>query len=143
MLHTILDRAGSPPFSETSPIGQGILNPYGQTKYMAEVRFRSCLGESRNLTRHTSDARSSSSPASCCSHFLEHTLHLQVILHDFQAAHPTFAVMALRYFNPVGAHPSGELDAKRMAWDVARLLLCCVILSPCCPLLWWRYGVAQ
>lgn len=49
-------------------LAQGILSPYGQTKYMAEQ-----------------------------------------ILRDFQHANPTFGVVALRYFNPVGAHPSGTI----------------------------------
>lgn len=31
------------------------------------------------------------------------------ILKDTQHAHPEFKVMNLRYFNPVGAHPSGEI----------------------------------
>jgi len=56
------------PFNETSPVGIGITNPYGQTKYMAEM-----------------------------------------ILQDVCNAHPQFQCTCLRYFNPVGAHPSGLL----------------------------------
>ena len=56
------------PLVETSPVGTGITNPYGQTKYMAET-----------------------------------------ILQDVCNAHPEFQCTCLRYFNPVGAHPSGLL----------------------------------
>lgn len=54
------------PYSETSPVGQGITNPYGQTKYMIEQ-----------------------------------------ILRDTAASSPEAEYTILRYFNPVGAHPSG------------------------------------
>lgn len=33
----------------------------------------------------------------------------EVILKDFQAANPSFGVVLLRYFNPVGAHISGTI----------------------------------
>lgn len=56
----------SAPYTEDSPIGQGITNPYGQTKYMIEC-----------------------------------------ILTDLAAADPALEITTLRYFNPVGAHPSG------------------------------------
>ncbi|CNK77547.1 MULTISPECIES: UDP-glucose 4-epimerase GalE [Yersinia] len=32
---------------------------------------------------------------------------VEQILKDFSVAHPDFSISALRYFNPVGAHPSG------------------------------------
>jgi UDP-glucose 4-epimerase len=57
-----------PPFTETTPVGAGITNPYGQTKFVAEI-----------------------------------------ILRDFAAANPEVAIACLRYFNPVGAHPSGTI----------------------------------
>lgn len=53
-------------FTEDSPVGQNITNPYGQTKYMIEQ-----------------------------------------ILRDFSVANPDYNITILRYFNPVGAHPSG------------------------------------
>lgn len=34
-------------------------------------------------------------------------LMIEYILQDFCLAHPSFKAIALRYFNPVGAHPSG------------------------------------
>jgi UDP-glucose 4-epimerase len=34
-------------------------------------------------------------------------LMVEQILKDFSLAHPDFSIRALRYFNPVGAHPSG------------------------------------
>lgn len=54
------------PYSEESPTGRGVTNPYGQTKCMIEQ-----------------------------------------ILTDTSAANPKLEVSSLRYFNPVGAHPSG------------------------------------
>jgi UDP-glucose 4-epimerase len=36
-------------------------------------------------------------------------LHIEQILQDLVAADARFSVVALRYFNPVGAHPSGML----------------------------------
>lgn len=54
------------PYTEESPTGQGITNPYGQTKYMIEQ-----------------------------------------ILRDTSAANPRNSFVILRYFNPIGAHPSG------------------------------------
>lgn len=54
------------PYSEEHPAGQGITNPYGQTKYMIEQ-----------------------------------------IMHDTAATDSRNIFISLRYFNPVGAHPSG------------------------------------
>ena len=54
------------PLVETSRVGVGITNPYGQTKFMIEQ-----------------------------------------ILRDACVAYSEFEVTLLRYFNPVGAHPSG------------------------------------
>lgn len=54
------------PYSENTPTGQGITNPYGRTKYFIEE-----------------------------------------ILRDLSRADETLEVTVLRYFNPIGAHPSG------------------------------------
>lgn len=54
------------PYSEDGPVGVGITNPYGQTKYMVET-----------------------------------------IMKDVAASNPAAQYVALRYFNPVGAHKSG------------------------------------
>lgn len=56
------------PYIETEPAGQGISNPYGQTKYVVEC-----------------------------------------ILKDVASADPSFQFTSLRYFNPIGAHPSGRI----------------------------------
>ncbi|HEU4808750.1 MAG TPA: UDP-glucose 4-epimerase GalE, partial [Homoserinimonas sp.] len=56
------------PLRETSHVGVGITNPYGQTKYMNEQ-----------------------------------------ILKDLSVADADLEVTILRYFNPVGAHPSGRI----------------------------------
>jgi len=59
------------PYVETYPAGQGITNPYGQTKYVIEQILRDCA-----------------------------------------AADPTKKFTILRYFNPVGAHPSGRIGER-------------------------------
>src|SRR5690554_1088619 len=56
------------PLRESGPVGVGITNPYGQTKFMIEQ-----------------------------------------ILSDLSAADPELEITSLRYFNPVGAHPSGRI----------------------------------
>lgn len=60
--------AAAVPYTESSSTGQGITNPYGQTKYMIEQ-----------------------------------------ILRDTAAANSANEFTILRYFNPVGAHPSGVI----------------------------------
>lgn len=60
--------SSKPPLVETSPVGAGITNPYGMTKFMMEQ-----------------------------------------ILTDLQFAEKDWGVVLLRYFNPVGAHPSGKI----------------------------------
>ena len=56
------------PLTEESPVGVGLTNPYGKTKYMIEE-----------------------------------------ILRDVATANPEFSVTLLRYFNPIGAHESGQI----------------------------------
>lgn len=56
------------PITEESPVGVGIANPYGRTKYMMEQ-----------------------------------------VLTDLATADKEWSVILLRYFNPVGAHESGEI----------------------------------
>jgi len=56
------------PVTEESPIGNGLTNPYGKTKYMIEQ-----------------------------------------ILGDLYNSDKNWAITILRYFNPIGAHPSGLL----------------------------------
>lgn len=59
---------GPSPLKEDAPVGSGITNPYGQTKY-----FQEC------------------------------------ILQDYAKTRPEMNLILLRYFNPVGSHPSGLL----------------------------------
>jgi len=63
---TVYGDPGPLPISESAPVGIGVTNPYGWTKYMGEQ-----------------------------------------ILQDVARANDGMQVVALRYFNPVGAHPSG------------------------------------
>ena len=60
--------SAAPPLKEDSPVGVGITNTYGRTKYMLEEVFR-----------------------------------------DVANADNEWGVVLLRYFNPVGAHPSGNI----------------------------------
>ena len=62
---TVYGNPESLPLTEESPTGQGITNPYGQTKFMIEQ-----------------------------------------ILQDAAVANPELEVSILRYFNPIGAHPT-------------------------------------
>ncbi|MFC3686226.1 UDP-glucose 4-epimerase GalE [Hydrogenophaga luteola] len=39
-------------------------------------------------------------------------LHIEDMLRDVSAARPSFGVVCLRYFNPVGAHPSGFIGDR-------------------------------
>jgi UDP-glucose 4-epimerase len=63
------------PLVEASPVGQGITNPYGQTKFMIEVILKDFFISKK-------DSIDASNPWELC---------------------------VLRYFNPVGAHPSGMI----------------------------------
>ena len=56
------------PLDEEHPVGVGITNPYGKTKYMIEE-----------------------------------------ICRDLAASDPTWNIILLRYFNPIGAHESGRI----------------------------------
>ena len=65
--------SGTPPFAEDSPIGVGITNPYGQTKYSIE-RILDAI--------------------------------------PFAEDGKEWSIVKLRYFNPVGAHPSGLIGEQ-------------------------------
>lgn len=65
---TVYGNPSELPLKETSTIGSGITNPYGQTKFM-----------------------------------------LERICDDLAASDSTWEIIALRYFNPVGAHESGTI----------------------------------
>lgn len=65
---TVYGNAAELPLKETSQVGVGITNPYGQTKYMIEQ-----------------------------------------MLSDLAKADPELRITVLRYFNPIGAHPSGQI----------------------------------
>jgi UDP-glucose 4-epimerase len=40
---------------------------------------------------------------------------VEQILTDLQKAQPDWSIALLRYFNPVGAHPSGDMGKTRRA----------------------------
>lgn len=71
------------PVDERHQVGQNILNPYGRTKFMIEQILRDLC---------TRPARQSASAD-------------QINTYDSNQA--GWNIIALRYFNPVGAHPSG------------------------------------
>ena len=48
-------------------------------------------------------------PLSCTNPYGRTKLMIEEILRDICAADPGFSAVLLRYFNPVGAHPSGEI----------------------------------
>lgn len=81
---------GLPPFTESSPTGTGITNPYGQTKFMAEQILRDVQ---KVRGGPTVNERHPPTPT----------------LTPLPQANPEMRVALLRYFNPVGAHPSGTM----------------------------------
>lgn len=70
---TVYGSEAVPPLTEASPVGSGITNPYGRTKYMIEEILRD-FKKSKGLKSNEID---------------------------------NWGIVVLRYFNPVGAHPSG------------------------------------
>jgi UDP-glucose 4-epimerase len=71
---TVYGAAEEMPITEETPVGVGITNAYGRTKYMIEEILRDFY-QSKTLGDATTD----------------------------------WSVAILRYFNPVGAHPSGKI----------------------------------
>lgn len=71
---TVYGAAEKMPITEDAPVGTGITNAYGRTKYMIEEILRDYFA-SKTLGGTTTD----------------------------------WAVVILRYFNPIGAHPSGKI----------------------------------
>lgn len=71
---TVYGAADKMPITESTPVGAGITNAYGRTKYMIEEILRDFYN-SKTLGGSTTD----------------------------------WSVVLLRYFNPVGAHPSGKI----------------------------------
>jgi UDP-glucose 4-epimerase len=69
---TVYGAADTMPITEDTPVGTGITNAYGRTKYMIEEILRDFY-QSKTLDENSTD----------------------------------WAVVILRYFNPIGAHPSG------------------------------------
>lgn len=68
------------PVSESEPVGLGITNAYGRTKFMIEEILKDFYKSKKDVTPPTSSSSTSSS---------------------------SWSITLLRYFNPVGAHPSG------------------------------------
>ena len=97
------------PLDEAHPVGQGLTNPYGQTKYFIEEvckdlcraspvsflsfpsHFLTTLGGLPNVCEGVMINRIST----CC-------VRVTLLLEEWN-------VILLRYFNPVGAHVSGEI----------------------------------
>lgn len=71
---TVYGAADKMPITEETPVGTGITNAYGRTKYMIEEILRDFY-ESKTLGDSETD----------------------------------WSVVILRYFNPIGAHPSGKI----------------------------------
>lgn len=67
------------PIHETAPTGSGITNAYGRTKYMIEEILRD-FKISKEVNNHNTDNN-----------------------------HNDWSITTLRYFNPIGAHPSGKM----------------------------------
>lgn len=79
---TVYGAAETMPLTEQSPVGAGITNAYGRTKHMIEEICRDFY-ESKTLLAEEEQAG------------------------DSQRTANDWSIVVLRYFNPVGAHPSG------------------------------------
>jgi UDP-glucose 4-epimerase len=77
---TVYGAATRMPITEDTPVGTGITNAYGRTKYMIEEILKDFY---HSLALNTSNTTGSHSPK--------------------------WAITILRYFNPVGAHSSGRI----------------------------------
>lgn len=71
---TVYGAAEKMPITEETPVGNGITNAYGRTKYMIEEILRDFF-QSKTLGEKQND----------------------------------WSICILRYFNPIGAHPSGKI----------------------------------
>jgi UDP-glucose 4-epimerase len=80
---TVYGAADVMPITEHTPVGLGITNAYGRTKYMIEEVLKDFYN-SKASPDSSSDSNSNSTGQ-------------------------PWAVTILRYFNPVGAHPSGKI----------------------------------
>lgn len=74
------------PVDESHQVGHNILNPYGRTKFMIEQMLMDVCNPKANTSQ---------SNANCNG--------------NQPSQRPGWSVIALRYFNPVGAHPSGYI----------------------------------
>ncbi len=89
---TVYGQPKEVPCTEDSPLST--LNPYGRTK----VFF---LGSLCQLVMKVFLTLTRSFPLS--------QLYIEEILRDLNVADKSWTVVLLRYFNPVGAHPSGRI----------------------------------
>lgn len=80
---TVYGGNNNPPFSENSPCGIEITNPYGKSKFMVEEILRDFSSSSSSSSHNSSNA---------------HSVGINIVI--------------LRYFNPVGGHESGLLKEE-------------------------------
>jgi UDP-glucose 4-epimerase len=82
------------PVDESHQVGQNILNPYGRTKFMIEqILMDICKPKE---TDRISSAANNGNNVNCCRS-------------NGSTAKSPWSIISLRYFNPVGAHPSGYI----------------------------------
>uniref|UniRef100_A0A7S4MX38 UDP-glucose 4-epimerase n=1 Tax=Odontella aurita TaxID=265563 RepID=A0A7S4MX38_9STRA len=88
---TVYGKQETMPITESSVVGLGITNAYGRTKYMVEEVLRDFYRSSKEAVEYAKSSSESAVPGR---------------VRKFSAAEE-WSITILRYFNPVGSHPSG------------------------------------
>jgi UDP-glucose 4-epimerase len=95
---TVYGAAETMPLTEEAPVGAGITNAYGRTKYMIEEICKDFY-HSKQLQANAADAAKAKAGT---PHGGGAPSRSSPLANDWK-------VVVLRYFNPVGAHPSGMI----------------------------------
>mmetsp|Transcript_54333 Transcript_54333/g.101873 ORF Transcript_54333/g.101873 Transcript_54333/m.101873 type:complete len:344 (+) Transcript_54333:63-1094(+) len=70
---------------------------------------RLVFSSSATVYRPSEEPLDETMPLGCTNPYGWTKYMIEQILRDFTTANPTFSISLLRYFNPVGAHPSGRI----------------------------------
>lgn len=100
---TLLNTILQVPITEDTPTGSGITNAYGRTKYMIEEILKVCVTCTRNTpTAHRCNISINYNP-------IQDFKASKVVAAGKSDEQDDWSVSILRYFNPIGAHPSGKI----------------------------------
>ena len=109
-------------FAGLKAVGESVAKPldYYENNVVGTLRLIHCMIRHRVMNLIFSSSATvygvpevvpivEDAPLSATNPYGQTKLMIEHILRDVQAAHPEFSVTLLRYFNPVGAHPSGKI----------------------------------